>query len=1020
MRTKIQKLFVFALVCTLMLSLLYVPSVYALTSTTRQQFIERSFPKLTVNVEIEVEGISLQDASGLKYQITRSKSLNDLGKYYGGSDLNIDVAVIPNLFEKKILTAKYQNGKLVDSLTFAAETSIVDNYYTVLEDLLWFEPATGTDSHYSIEGVEIVSGASRYTYTGQDSRANNTQAAEAYNCIKPSYATTSTTGQRYISTLRRYMNIPVISSSVTSHTINLKLKLRYNPGIDEKKPPEDPKPEYSKTITPYEGKDNSYRLALTLDTPKPKEKEAEKDVIFVLDTSASMSAASGGGLTRIEALRQALTSTVNKLAESETTRMSIVLFGTEYGTLMENKYPFTEANSITRTINDTSTLNAGQSRANGKSMGPGTNYYGALTEAQRLVGNVPGSREAIIFFITDGLPTVAKPAMTMTTAYNAAYYPAAIYARQAAQGLHPGRFYGIFVGSDEGQASELQAVTQQIQLKQSKNSEKFMIKASNTTEFNRAMERFVAFLDNSLYNVVIKDEISEYLDYAGKATVTARQTDESGRVTEKTLVSGEDYNLTVSGKHVTMELLKSATPSTLYTLSFDVKANRKGLDYFYDRMDKNGDGIEDAPETIYPNVGDPNTGANSSGQYGLLSNVRATLQYSFGGSKTFTADYPHPVFQITPNMALADVEMKKNLIGRNLKDGEFSFQLYDEKGAVSATATNSVNGDIRFTGLRFAIPGTYKFTAKEVIPATQNPTITYDTKEIPVVITVSVNADNDMTASVSFPSGNIFTNEYQPLAVDVTIDAVKQLKGDRELTAGMFEFYLVDHKNKKIQEHVPNQAPNGGDNRGKIVFNPITFDKAGVYNYKIWEAPIFPIDDSIEYDLNPVEVEIVVVDNDGQLEATLNYSKNGKEDNKTFVNKYITPVDAEIEIPVILTGMKLKSGLFQYELREYNGGDQGGELLATAGNNTKDSVRFTITYLKPTEATYIVTQIEPEEDKALPNMIYDNEKKILVHVKVEMDDDAKLHVAEVKTEVLGAKKEKVRFYNVYNILGGTW
>ena len=64
--------------------------------------------------------------------------------------------------------------------------------------------------------------------------------------------------------------------------------------------------------------------------------------------------------------------------------------------------------------------------------------------------------------------------------------------------------------------------------------------------------------------------------------------------------------------------------------------------------------------------------------------------------------------------AKAKFELTKVLTGRNLKDGEFSFVLKDDKGNVIQTVTNNAKGNISFENIVYDKPGVYYYTVEEV------------------------------------------------------------------------------------------------------------------------------------------------------------------------------------------------------------------------------------------------------------------------------------------------------------------
>lgn len=106
----------------------------------------------------------------------------------------------------------------------------------------------------------------------------------------------------------------------------------------------------------------------------------------------------------------------------------------------------------------------------------------------------------------------------------------------------------------------------------------------------------------------------------------------------------------------------------------------------------------------------------------------------------------------------------KVLDGRELKGGEFSFELKDADGKVLQTATNDANGQVVFTDpVVYDQPGsgTYTYTVSEVKGDAEG--VTYDDTVYTATVTVTDNGDGSTSASVSYGTGNqlpVFTNVY--------------------------------------------------------------------------------------------------------------------------------------------------------------------------------------------------------------------------------------------------------------------
>lgn len=107
----------------------------------------------------------------------------------------------------------------------------------------------------------------------------------------------------------------------------------------------------------------------------------------------------------------------------------------------------------------------------------------------------------------------------------------------------------------------------------------------------------------------------------------------------------------------------------------------------------------------------------------------------------------------------ASIGAVKRLTGKDLKDGQFTFQLKDENGKVIDEAKNDKAGAISFKDLEFDKAGTYKYTISEVNDKQKE--IKYDTSEKTVTITVKDSGDGYLQAQVESEKQLIFTNTFE-------------------------------------------------------------------------------------------------------------------------------------------------------------------------------------------------------------------------------------------------------------------
>ncbi len=127
-----------------------------------------------------------------------------------------------------------------------------------------------------------------------------------------------------------------------------------------------------------------------------------------------------------------------------------------------------------------------------------------------------------------------------------------------------------------------------------------------------------------------------------------------------------------------------------------------------------------------------------------------------------------------PKSITINLEAKKYINGRELKDNEFIFQAKD-KDEIVRTATNNKEGNIRFKGITVSESGTYNYTINEVIENDEN--IIYDK----TVYNVEVNVDMDISViKIKYfnedgteVSEAIFENKYSiPTDPEIPVDPV--------------------------------------------------------------------------------------------------------------------------------------------------------------------------------------------------------------------------------------------------------
>lgn len=332
----------------------------------------------------------------------------------------------------------------------------------------------------------------------------------------------------------------------------------------------------------------------------------------------------------------------------------------------------------------------------------------------------------------------------------------------------------------------------------------------------------------------------------------------------------------------------------------------------------------------------------------------------------------------------AQLQVEKELIGRQLRDKEFTFELKKQgEQTPIQTKSNDADGKVTFDALEFTEEGTYNYTISEKREDHPEKGIYYDPNDIQVTVKVSRNQEGKLTTEVTYKGkddkGGLedkkkFTNHYIPDKTKGNLLVKKELIG-RKLQAGEFEFDLKE--NGQILQTVKNDAD------GKVQFKDIEYTKAGTYEYTISEkAGDVP---GVEYEPNLISATVTVKDKGGKLEVTkVTYSKAGKETKKpTFENRY-TPgkTFARLEVNKVLTGRQLQKDEFEFELT-----GKEDHIHQTKKNTAAGKVQFdTVEYTKAGEYHYTIK----EKNNGLGGITYDS-KEIKVTVKVTDDGKGKLN-----------------------------
>ena len=357
--------------------------------------------------------------------------------------------------------------------------------------------------------------------------------------------------------------------------------------------------------------------------------------------------------------------------------------------------------------------------------------------------------------------------------------------------------------------------------------------------------------------------------------------------------------------------------------------------------------------------------------------LHATVAYE-NNQNTFTNTY-------SADKATATLSAKKLLEGRNLKEGEFEFELTGTDDQVHQTKTNAQDGSVTFDTIEYTKVGTYHYTITE--KDTKLGGVKYDTKVIKATVTVTDDGQGHLVTKVAYEKDDqTFKNTYSAAKTNAQLSVKKALTG-RALKDGEFEFELKGQDDKVTQS-----KKNAQD--GSVTFDTIEYTKAGTYHYTITEKDTKL--GGVTYDKKVIKATVTVTDNgQGQLVTHVAYEQN----DQTFTNQYqAAPTDAQLSANKQLSGRDLKTGEFSFELK-----NDKDEVLETVTNDKDGKITFkTLTYTAVGTYQYTIT----EKDTKLGGVKYDT--KVIKATVTVTDNGAGKLVATVSYDT----KDRV-FNNTY-------
>ncbi len=285
-----------------------------------------------------------------------------------------------------------------------------------------------------------------------------------------------------------------------------------------------------------------------------------------------------------------------------------------------------------------------------------------------------------------------------------------------------------------------------------------------------------------------------------------------------------------------------------------------------------------------------------------------------------TAEFKNS-YNLTPSSSSVtdQIAATKVLDGRDLKDGEFSFELVEGEGEdakVVATGTNDASGNITMSAVKYTEAGKHTYTLREVKGGTTSKGITYSDAKYTIETTITDNGDGTLKAEhvLKGTEPAEFKNSYSvtPIDAELDFDLIKAIDGRDWTDADEFSFTITAPEGAPLPDPatVTVSKKDAKDGVAAIKFGKIHYTAAGTYKYEIRENAGSAA--GMTYDAHVTTAEVTVTENgDGTLTANVTKKESGR-----FTNTYRTELDyaaaGGLKLSKTLSGRPMTEGQFTF------------------------------------------------------------------------------------------------------------
>lgn len=323
---------------------------------------------------------------------------------------------------------------------------------------------------------------------------------------------------------------------------------------------------------------------------------------------------------------------------------------------------------------------------------------------------------------------------------------------------------------------------------------------------------------------------------------------------------------------------------------------------------------------------------NGKGKLSVSRNPDGDAAFTFTNTYNVTPVESRVTDQIIAN---------KVLTGRDLKAGEFSFELV-EGDKVVAKGTNAADGKITMSAVKYDKPGTHTYTLREVNGGTTSKGITYSNVKYTIETAITDNGDGTLKAEhvlkdAKGATSATFENSYSVTPADADLDfGLSKAIDGREWTDGdEFSFTITAPDGAPLPNPATVTVSNhdAKDGIAAIKFGKIHYTAAGTYKYEIRENAGSTV--GMTYDAHVATAEVTVTeDGDGTLTANVTKKENGR-----FTNTYRSELNytaaGGLKLSKSLSGRPMTEGQFTFTVTPADEASANALGLLPGANNFK-------------------------------------------------------------------------------------